>query len=110
MLLGLALVAATGVFLWRTRHRRRYLRALKTLRRRPATPGTLADLHRLLRNAAARRDPALRAASDTVFAERAAAELARSEPPAWLNAHYRPDASVTVDWRDARRLIRRWCA
>ena len=102
----IALVVARA---WKTRERRRYLGALRRLQRQNDSE-YLPQLHRLLRNACAQQDPTRRSLSDADFARLVADSLQQSEPPAWVNAHYRPEPTPDVDWRQARRLVRRWCA
>lgn len=103
------LLLALGCYGWyRGRVRRRYLRALNQLRRTGGRQA-LTRLHALLRNAAARRDGQAASLSEDEFARRVADTLGREEAPPWVNAHYRPQAGVKIDWRQARRLIRRWC-
>ncbi|WP_164743970.1 DUF4381 domain-containing protein [Saccharospirillum alexandrii] len=109
LILVLAAVVA-GVWLWRRgRMRRRCLLALKTLQQEPDAERQLQQLHILLRNAAAQRTPALKTESAPAFAQLVRSTLNRAEVPAWVNAHYRPDARVEIDWREPRTLIKRWC-
>lgn len=103
------LIALVVARVWKTRERRRYLGALRRLQRRNDSE-RLLRLHRLLRNASARQDPAYKSLSDADFARLVADSLNQSEPPAWVNAHYRPEPTPDVDWRQARQLVRRWCA
>lgn len=92
----------------RTRERRRYLRTLRQLRR-DRDSERLLKLHRLLRNASAYRDPSRKSLTDADFARLVADSLRQPEPPAWVNAHYRPGPAPDIDWRQAKRLVRRWC-
>ena len=109
VILVLAAVVA-GVWLWRRgRTRRRCLLALKTLQREPDAERQLQQLHIVLRNAAAQRTPAHKTESAAAFAQLVRSTLNRTEVPAWVNAHYRPDARVEIDWREPRTLIKRWC-
>lgn len=109
IVLIVAIVA--GVWLWRRgRMRRRCLSALKTLQQEPDAERQLQQLHILLRNAAAQRAPAHKTESAPAFAQRVRSTLNRTEVPAWVNAHYRPDAQVEIDWREPRTLIKRWCS
>lgn len=108
MVLVVALVA--GIWLWRRgRMRRRCLSALKRLQREPKGERQLQQLHILLRNAAVQRAGTHKTESATDFAKLVRATLGRAEPPVWVNAHYRPDARVEIDWREPRTLIKRWC-
>lgn len=108
MVLVVALVA--GIWLWRRgRMRRRCLAALKRLQREPKGERQLQQLHILLRNAAAQRAGIHKTESAIDFAKLVRATLGRAEPPGWVNAHYRPDARVEIDWREPRTLIKRWC-
>lgn len=98
----------TALLAWRhwrrTKRRRRFLRALRRLKRRPAQ-SRLRLLHALLRNAGG---VSMRQMSSVDFAQAVARTLGKTKPPAWVNAHYRR-RTVRINWRDARRLIRRWC-
>lgn len=107
-----AVVAAMigGIWLWRRgRMRRRCLSALKRLRQEPNGERQLQQLHILLRNAAAQRAGFHKTESAPAFAKLVCTTLGRAEPPAWVNAHYQPDARVEIDWREPRTLIKRWC-
>lgn len=102
-------LAAVAYWIWKTRVRRRYLSSLRALQRH--TDGEyLQPLHRLLRNASAHQDPVNKSLSDADFARLIAENLQQTNPPEWVNAHYRPGPTPDVDWRQARRLVRRWCA
>ncbi|PTY38825.1 hypothetical protein BGP77_10225 [Saccharospirillum sp. MSK14-1] len=105
--LGVLLVGALLAG-WYYRHRskrqRHYLKALRHLKKRPPQ-SRLRLLHALLRNAGGAQ---VRQLSAEAFAEQVARTLGQSTAPAWVNAHYRP-RTVRINWRDARRLIRRWC-
>ncbi|WP_037338474.1 DUF4381 domain-containing protein [Saccharospirillum impatiens] len=108
--IALAAGIVLAALLWRKgRMRRRCLVALKTLQREPDTARQLQQLHAVLRNAAAQQSPAHKTESAPVFAQRVRATLNRADVPVWVNAHYRPDARVEIDWREARTLIKRWC-
>lgn len=105
--LGLGLIAAGLALLYYRRasaRRRRFLHALRQLKKRPPQ-SRLRLLHALLRNAGGSQ---VRQLNAQAFADHVAQSLGRSTAPAWVNAHYRP-RTVRIDWRDARRLIRRWC-
>jgi len=109
----IVLVAAivAGVWLWRRgRMRRRCLLALKTLQQEPDAERQLQQLHVLLRNAAAQRAPTHKTESAPAFAQLVRTTLNRAEVPAWVNAHYRPNTHVEIDWREPRTLIKRWCS
>ncbi|WP_157954458.1 DUF4381 family protein [Saccharospirillum mangrovi] len=104
--LSLLLTLLAGWFYRRkTARRRRYLRALRQVKRQSAQR-RLRQLHALLRNAGGAEVRRLSAAE---FAQAVAQTLGQQQPPAWVNAHYRRRAE-RVNWRDVRRLIRRWCA
>jgi len=103
------LVAVLGLWIRKTRDRRRYLAGLRRLRRERDSE-RLPQLHRLLRNASAHRNPTRKTLSDADFARLIADSLEQSEPPDWVNAHYRPGPEPEIDWRQTRRLVRRWCA
>lgn len=110
LVLLIALAAAGLLWYRRTRIRRRYLRALAAVRHLSDAQQRLSRLHAVLRNAAGERDPSLRALPDTEFARQVAEALGLERAPDWVNAHYRPNAEVVVDWSQARALVRRWCA
>lgn len=84
--------------------RRHYLKALRQLKKRPPQ-SRLRLLHALLRNAGGAQ---VRQLNAEAFADCVAQTLGQASAPAWVNAHYRP-RSVRINWRDARRLVRRWC-
>ncbi|MHA7880600.1 MAG: DUF4381 family protein [Saccharospirillum sp.] len=111
LLLGLVvgLLGAITWWFWRHRQRRRFARALKRLARIDDPARQLQQLHALLRNAAGLRDPAWRSLSDRAFGQAIAAELGLEQPPAWVNAHYRPDPQPGSAFVDADQLLRRWC-
>ncbi len=106
----LVAVIVAGAWLWRRRRmRRRCLLALKTLQQEPNGARQLQQLHIVLRNAAAQHAPAHRTESAPAFAQLVRTTLNRNDVPAWVNAHYRPDSHVEIDWREPRTLIKRWC-
>lgn len=108
--IALLAVLIAGIWLWRRgRMRRRCLLALKRLQREPNGERQLQQLHILLRNAAAQRASTDKTESASAFAQRVRTALGRAEAPAWVNAHYRPDVRVEIDWREPRTLIKRWC-
>lgn len=105
--LALLLIAALVllvVYLRTSARRRHYLKALRQLKKRPPQ-SRLRLLHALLRNAGGAR---VRQLNAQAFADVIAQTLGQSAAPAWVNAHYRR-RTVRINWRDARRLIRRWC-
>lgn len=105
--LGLAVIAALLALRYYRRtsaRRRHYLSALRQLKKRPPQ-SRLRLLHALLRNAGGAQ---VRQMNAQAFADFVAQSLEQSAAPAWVNAHYRP-RPVRINWRDARRLIRRWC-
>lgn len=104
----LIVVAALVFYLWRTRERRTYLKTLNKVRQKSG-PRQALLLHNLLRNAAARQDPANASLDDEAFARLVAETLHQTQAPAWVNAHYRPGPPVTPDWQQAKILIQRWC-
>lgn len=107
---ALVVVLSASIWLWRRgRMRRRCLSALKRLQQEPKGERQLQQLHILLRNAAAQRADSHKTESAPAFATLIGATLGRADPPAWVNAHYRPDARVEINWREARTLIKRWC-
>lgn len=108
-IIGSCVILCLLYLAYRGRGRRRFLKALRRVRAMPEGPEQLTRLHALLRNAAAGRNPALQSLSDDVFALRIADALKLDEPPAWVNAHYRPSADVRVDWTQVEQLIRGWC-
>ena len=104
--------ALAGAIWWwrRGRTRRRFLAALTWLQQEPEGARQLQQLHILLRNAARYDSVAHKTDSAPEFAQLIQSTLALSETPGWVNAHYRPDAGVRVDWREPRLLIKRWCS
>lgn len=110
-LLGIVLLVVIGMavfYFLRTRNRRAYLKALKKVRLSGGVRQSML-LHHLLRNASAQRNPANASLSDEDFARLICDTLNQPQPPAWVNAHYRPEPQAKPDWQQAGQLIRRWC-
>lgn len=108
--IALIIALIAGIWLWRRgRMRRRCLAALNSLRQEPDAERQLQQLHILLRNAAAQSASTHKTESAPAFAQLVRTTLNRTEVPAWVNAHYRPNARVEIDWREPRTLIKRWC-
>jgi len=104
VLVLIAALLALLVYLRTSARRRRYLKALRQLKKRPPQ-SRLRLLHALLRNAGGAQ---VRHLNAQAFADLVTQTLGQSVAPAWVNAHYRR-RTVRINWRDARRLIRRWC-
>ena len=109
LLVLVAVLASLVWWFWQGRRKRRYLKVIKRLAKVEDSTRQLQQLHALLRNAAAIAQPANKSLSDRRFAELVTQTLERTETPAWVNAHYRPNPTAQQALADADQLVRRWC-
>ena len=83
---------------------------LKRLRAIKQSPILLQcnEVHLLLRKILQSHSAALASCNENEFSHYVMNSLNITEPPVWLNAHYRLQETPTMQWADIQKLIKQW--